>query len=68
MSYKIILHPGARKELLEAWIWYEDKQFGLGNRFENEVYNHIEEIQQNPDRYSVRKKNSAKQKSKYFLT
>ncbi len=44
MSYKIILHPRARKELVEAWIWYEDKQFGLGDRFENEVYNRIEEI------------------------
>ncbi|HEY6976641.1 MAG TPA: addiction module protein [Chitinophagaceae bacterium] len=29
----IILHPRAKKELLEAWIRYEEKQFGLGDRF-----------------------------------
>lgn len=52
MNYTVAFHPRARKELLEAWIWYEEKQFGLGDRFENEVYNRIDEIQNDPERYA----------------
>ena len=34
----------AIKELFDAWIWYEEKQAGLGDRFEIEVYKCIEEL------------------------
>ena len=33
MSYRAILQPRAIKEFLDAWIWYEEKQPGLGDRF-----------------------------------
>jgi hypothetical protein len=33
MIYKIELLPRARKELLEAWNWYDDRWSGLGDRF-----------------------------------
>lgn len=32
MSYKIEFLPRARKELLEAWDWYDDRWSGLGFR------------------------------------
>lgn len=51
MIYNAILLPRARQELLAAWIWYEGKQTGLGDRFEMEVYKTIEEIEQHPKRY-----------------
>jgi hypothetical protein len=51
MGFKIILQPRARKELLDAWIWYEEKQTDLGDRFEIEVYKQLEEIEQHPKRY-----------------
>jgi plasmid stabilization system protein ParE len=66
MSYSTILHPRARKELLEAWIWYEEKQSGLGDRFENEVYKRINQIEQNPERYPERKKTFHETKIKTF--
>jgi len=55
MSFKIILQPRARKELLDAWIWYEEKQTNLGDRFEIEVYKQLKEIEQHPKRYPERK-------------
>lgn len=51
MEYKVELSFRARQELMEAWKWYESKQQGLGNRFETEVYNSIEAIQQYPLRF-----------------
>lgn len=56
MSYKHVLLARARNELLEAWIQYEERQTGLGDRFKNEVYKRIHEIEQHPERYPERKK------------
>ena len=56
MSYKIQLLSKARLELLEAWIWYEDRQPGLGERFKEEVFKGIHLIEQYPERYPLRKK------------
>lgn len=54
MSFKTILQPRARKELLDAWIWYEEKQEGLGDRFEAQVYKRLNEIEQHSKRYPER--------------
>ena len=56
MIYQSKLLPKARLELLESWIWYEDRQPGLGDRFKDEVYKAIHLVEQNPERYPVRKK------------
>lgn len=68
MIYKAILQQRARKELLDAWIWYEEKQIGLGDCFEVEVYNSIEEIEQYPERYRERKQFFRSKKLKLFHT
>lgn len=54
MNYTIRIQPRARKELLEAWVWYEEKQFGLGDQFEIEVYKRIEQISEHPEKYPKR--------------
>jgi len=36
-------------------VWRE-RQEGLGDRFKNEVYERIHEIEQHPERYAERKK------------
>ncbi len=54
MSYTTILLARAKNELLEAWIWYEEKQTGLGDRFKNEVYKRIHEIEAQPAKYKER--------------
>ncbi len=51
MSYSSILLQRAKKELLEALKWYEDRQSGLGDRFKAEVYKRINAIEQTPERY-----------------
>lgn len=66
MSFKTILQPRAIKELLEAWIWYEEKQAGLGDRFEIEVYKRIKEIEEHAERYPERKQFFRETKIKTF--
>lgn len=56
MSYEIEFLSKARLELLEAWIWYEERQTGLGDRFKQKVYDCVKLIQQNPKRYRLRTK------------
>ena len=56
MIYKLELSLKARQELLDAWIWYEDEQPGLGERFIREIFLKTELIQANPLQYSVKGK------------
>jgi plasmid stabilization system protein ParE len=56
MIYKLELSLKARQELLDAWIWYEDEQPGLGERFIGEIFLKTELIQANPLQYSVKGK------------
>ncbi|WP_299584574.1 type II toxin-antitoxin system RelE/ParE family toxin [Mucilaginibacter sp.] len=51
MSYAVDLFLKARKELFETREWYEEKQPGLGKRFEDEVFRKIYLIQNNPLHY-----------------
>ncbi len=55
-DYSIEILVKARRELLEAWEWYEDRQEGLGDRFRNEVFSKIGQIGKTPERYPERKK------------
>lgn len=66
MIYKTILQLRAKTELLEAWIWYEEKQAGLGDRFEIEVYKRIENIEQHPERCPERNQFFREAKIKIF--
>jgi plasmid stabilization system protein ParE len=56
MSYKIEFLIRARKEILSAWDWYEDKQIGLGDRFLNEVNKRLRQIEKTPERYKELRK------------
>jgi len=37
MGYSFIFHPTARKELEEAFLWYDQRLEGLGDRFAKAV-------------------------------
>lgn len=56
-SYTALLLLKAKKELSEAFLWYEDKQTGLGGRFANEIFTKLSEIENNPDRHPIKIKN-----------
>jgi len=57
MSYTSLLLLKAKKELSDAFLWYEDKQIGLGERFANEIFTKLEELENYPDRYPAKIKN-----------
>lgn len=63
-TYEIVLK--ARKELLEAWEWYEDKQEGLGDRFRNQVNQKIKQVIQTPERYPEKKRSFREAKIDVF--
>jgi plasmid stabilization system protein ParE len=56
MNYRVELLPRARRELLEAWDWYDDKWSGLGDRFMREIEKKLQQIGKTPERYPERMK------------
>jgi plasmid stabilization system protein ParE len=52
MNFTTRLHPAARKEYIEAYIWYETKQKGLGERFMRAIRGKIESLSEHPETYS----------------
>jgi plasmid stabilization system protein ParE len=51
MSYSYQVHPLVEQDFEEAYIWYEARQKGLGERFINAVDTKINQILQNPEAY-----------------
>jgi mRNA-degrading endonuclease RelE of RelBE toxin-antitoxin system len=66
MTYKIEFLPRARRELLEAWDWYDDRWSGLGGRFMREIEKTLLQIEKTPDRYPERRKGFRETKIKVF--
>lgn len=52
--YRAVFSSRAQKEIAESWIWYEDRQFGLGDRFLKEITDHVQKIEQSPNRFPTR--------------
>ena len=48
-----ILSADAEDDLLEAYNWYESKEFGLGDRFLNSVQDGLILIRQHPEIFPV---------------
>jgi mRNA-degrading endonuclease RelE of RelBE toxin-antitoxin system len=57
VSFKIIFHPKAEKELLKSIEWYEEISEGLGDDFLNETIDIIENLEKFPLMYAIKKKN-----------
>jgi hypothetical protein len=52
MIYKIVISAGAFNDTNEAYVYYEDQQSGLGDRFLNELLFFYEKLKQHPTYYS----------------
>ncbi|RFZ95353.1 type II toxin-antitoxin system RelE/ParE family toxin [Mucilaginibacter conchicola] len=52
--YNILLLDGAIADIRDAHDWYEERQQGLGKRFQKTVFSKLDLIQQNPLLYQVR--------------
>jgi plasmid stabilization system protein ParE len=53
MAFKIVFHPKAELEYIEAFHWYENE--GLGDRFEKLIEKKLNQIQLHPENYGVNK-------------
>jgi len=53
INYTIIVTEDAREELLQAYLYYEQQQAGLGERFLSEVENRFDDLEKHPEYYSV---------------
>ena len=66
MAYKIELSEEAVREYTEAYIWYEEHQQGLGERFTENVEDSLQTIAIHPEYYSIRKYNYREARIKTF--
>ena len=48
MTFKIIILPLAKKDILEAAIWYKSKQKDLGTKFVKSIRNELKYIRKHP--------------------
>ncbi len=49
----IRFHPEADSEMVDAAVWYESQQKGLGKRFVTAVQDALNRIQLNPELYTL---------------
>ena len=66
MPRQIILDPEARIEFEEAAVWYEDREPGLGDRFEAEVDATFLRILATPERFRLLGRTVRKAKVRIF--
>ncbi len=52
MDYNIIILPAAEKDTIEALIFYESQQVGLGDRFLNSLEESYKKLSHTPHYYS----------------
>jgi plasmid stabilization system protein ParE len=51
MSLALIVTPEAESDILDGYLWYEEKQSGLGIRFLDEIEQTLARIAPNPLQY-----------------
>lgn len=55
MTYELILQEEASQEILEAYIYYENAQEGLGEIFMKHLDKYLRRIQNNPKHFQFKK-------------
>jgi mRNA-degrading endonuclease RelE of RelBE toxin-antitoxin system len=66
MGYAVIFHPIAEKELTDAFLWYEQRLDGLGDRFVKAVEKSISQISSTPLAYAKKHHNYREVKPQDF--
>lgn len=54
MPYSIKIAHAAERDIREAFLWYEDQKENLGSLFEENVYQAVNNIQNNPLKFLIR--------------
>jgi hypothetical protein len=52
MIYNIVVTKKAQKEAFQAYLYYEEKQEGLGDRFIDKLEDRYFQLSENPQHYS----------------
>ena len=65
-KYRVKVEPKALTDIQEITDWYNERQAGLGKRFQETVVRHINSLSTNPQKYSIRYKEIRCMKIKKF--
>ncbi|MCB9226342.1 MAG: type II toxin-antitoxin system RelE/ParE family toxin [Chitinophagales bacterium] len=57
MRYLLEIGTEAENDISESFLWYEEQQSGLGNKFERVITDLLADIQRNPLAFQKRYKN-----------
>lgn len=55
MVYSLAIREEAFEDVSNGYLWYEERQKGLGNRFVSEVYDFLDYIEKNPLHYQIKR-------------
>lgn len=58
VSFQVNIRPEAEADLAEGFSWYESHRDGLGLEFLEEVRKSIKAITENPNRFSIKYRNT----------
>jgi plasmid stabilization system protein ParE len=64
--FTVIFHPAAKQDFLEAYLWYEERSPGLGDRFSRVIEGQIRSISQNPEHYPIKRSQYRESKTDIF--
>jgi hypothetical protein len=56
MENRLIITDGAGKELSESFLWYEERLYGLGERFLEVIEKSFRLIELTPERFPIKRK------------
>jgi plasmid stabilization system protein ParE len=65
-KYKIKFSEKALHEIGESWDWYEEQQYGAGDKFKKAIEKVLDAILKSPDRYPFKQENLREIQSKQF--
>jgi plasmid stabilization system protein ParE len=54
LSYSLLISSKAQSEMARAWLWYEDRESVLGDRFIDAVRQKVKTVVKNPDLFSIK--------------
>jgi plasmid stabilization system protein ParE len=54
MSWQFRFHPLAKEEYKTAYVWYQDQQSGLGERFGKAIRHKLQQIADHPEAFGSR--------------
>lgn len=66
MSYRLVIKPLAEQDIIESYLWYNEKQPGLGEHYLKELERCFELLKMNPHQYQIRYKQIRMAKIKRF--